>query len=142
MVQARRQRPLRTIQELKQAIQPVTARGKENKYLAQVFQALRIEVNDELTALQEMLVQTAQVLRPGGRLVVMSYHSLEDRLVKNFLSQGKFFGQAEKDLYGRTSLPFEALTRKPIEASADEIALNSRARSAKLRVGVRTTIPA
>ncbi len=142
VVQARRQRPLRTIQELKQAIQPVVARGKENKYLAQVFQALRIEVNDELTALQEMLTQTAQVLRPGGRLVVMSYHSLEDRLVKNFLSQGKFFGQAEKDLYGRVSLPFETLTRKPVEASADEVAENSRARSAKLRIGVRTSIPA
>jgi 16S rRNA (cytosine1402-N4)-methyltransferase len=139
VVQARRQRPLRTIAELKQAIAPVTPRGKENKYLAQVFQALRIEVNDELTALQEMLTQTAQVLRPGGRLVVMSYHSLEDRLVKNFLAQGKFFGQAEKDLYGRTQLPFEALTRKPVEASAEEIALNSRARSAKLRVGIRTT---
>ncbi len=142
VVQARRQRPLRTIQELKQAIQPVVARGKENKYLAQVFQALRIEVNDELTALQEMLTQTAQVLRPGGRLVVMSYHSLEDRLVKNFLSQGKFFGQAEKDLYGRVSLPFETLTRKPVEASAEEVAENSRARSAKLRIGVRTSIPA
>jgi 16S rRNA (cytosine1402-N4)-methyltransferase len=142
VVQARRQRQLRTIGELKQAIQPVVARGKENKYLAQVFQALRIEVNDELTALQEMLTQTAQVLRPGGRLVVMSYHSLEDRLVKNFLSQGKFFGQAEKDLYGRVALPFETLTRKPVEASADEIADNSRARSAKLRIGVRTSIPA
>ena len=142
VVQARRQRPLRTIQELKQAIQPVTPRGKENKYLAQVFQALRIEVNDELAALQEMLTQTTQVLRPGGRLVVMSYHSLEDRLVKNFLAQGKFFGQAEKDLYGRVSLPFEALTRKPVEASAAEIALNSRARSAKLRVAIRTTNPA
>jgi 16S rRNA (cytosine1402-N4)-methyltransferase len=142
VVQARRQRPLRTIQELKQAIQPVVARGKENKYLAQVFQALRIEVNDELMALQEMLTQTAQVLRPGGRLVVMSYHSLEDRLVKNFLSQGKFFGQAEKDLYGRVSLPFETLTRKPVEASAEEVAENSRARSAKLRIGVRTSIPA
>ena len=142
VLQARRQRPLRTIAELKQAIAPVTARGKENKYLAQVFQALRIEVNDELTALQEMLTQTAQVLRPGGRLVVMSYHSLEDRLVKNFLAQGKFFGQAEKDLYGRVRLPFEALTRKPVEASAEEIALNSRARSAKLRVGVRTENPA
>ncbi len=142
VVQARRQRPLRTIQELKQAIQPVVARGKENKYLAQVFQALRIEVNDELTALQEMLTQTAQVLRPGGRLVVMSYHSLEDRLVKNFLSQGKFFGQAEKDLYGRTSLPFEALTRKPTEAAAAEVAENSRARSAKLRIGVRTSLSA
>ncbi|MGI4832784.1 MAG: 16S rRNA (cytosine(1402)-N(4))-methyltransferase RsmH [Janthinobacterium lividum] len=142
VVQARRQRPLRTIAELKQAIVPVTPRGKENKYLAQVFQALRIEVNDELAALQAMLTQTAQVLRPGGRLVVMSYHSLEDRLVKNYLAQGKFFGQAAKDLYGRTQLPFEALTRKPVEASADEIALNSRARSAKLRVGVRTTNPA
>ena len=140
VVQARRQRQLRTIGELKQAIQPVVARGKENKYLAQVFQALRIEVNDELAALQEMLTQTAQVLRPGGRLVVMSYHSLEDRLVKNFLSQGKFFGQAEKDLYGRVALPFETLTRKPVEASADEIADNSRARSAKLRIGVRTSI--
>jgi len=142
VVQARRQRPLRTIAELKQAIQPVVARGKENKYLAQVFQALRIEVNDELTALQQMLTQTAQVLRPGGRLVVMSYHSLEDRLVKNFLSQGKFFGQAEKDLYGHVALPFETLTRKPVEASADEVADNSRARSAKLRIGVRTSIPA
>ena len=142
VAQARRQRPLRTIGELKQAIQPVTPRGKENKYLAQVFQALRIEVNDELAALQEMLTQTAQVLRPGGRLVVMSYHSLEDRLVKNFISQGKFFGQAEKNLYGHVSLPFEALTRKPTEATAAEIALNSRARSAKLRVAVRTTNPA
>jgi 16S rRNA (cytosine1402-N4)-methyltransferase len=142
IVQARRQRSLRTIQELKQAIQPVVARGKENKYLAQVFQALRIEVNDELAALQEMLEQTAQVLRPGGRLVVMSYHSLEDRLVKNFISQGKFFGQAEKDLYGHVRLPFEALTRKPTEASAEEVALNSRARSAKLRIATRTSIPA
>ncbi|MGI4875228.1 MAG: 16S rRNA (cytosine(1402)-N(4))-methyltransferase RsmH [Janthinobacterium lividum] len=142
VVQARRQRPLRTIQELKQAIQPVVARGKENKYLAQVFQALRIEVNDELTALQEMLTQTAQVLRPGGRLVVMSYHSLEDRLVKNFIGQGRFFGQAEKDLYGRVRVPFEALTRKPVEASAEEVAENSRARSAKLRIAIRTSIPA
>ncbi|MVN78046.1 16S rRNA (cytosine(1402)-N(4))-methyltransferase RsmH [Hymenobacter sp. HMF4947] len=142
VVQARRQRALRTIQELKQAIQPVVARGKENKYLAQVFQALRIEVNDELTALQEMLTQTAQVLRPGGRLVVMSYHSLEDRLVKNFIGQGKFFGQAEKDLFGRVSLPFEALTRKPVEASAEEVAENSRARSAKLRIAIRTSTPA
>jgi len=140
VVQARRQRPLRTIGELKLAIQPVTPRGKENKYLAQVFQALRIEVNDELSALQALLTQAAEVLRPGGRLVVLSYHSLEDRLVKNFIGQGRFFGQAEKDLYGRVSLPFEALTRKPGEASADEIAQNSRARSAKLRVAARTDL--
>ena len=137
VVAARRSRPLRTIQELKEAIKSVTARGKENKYLAQVFQALRIEVNQELTALQDMLTQTAEVLRPGGRLVVMSYHSLEDRLVKNFLAKGKFFGEAEKDLFGRENKPFEALTRKPEEATLEEVALNSRARSAKLRVGIR-----
>ena len=135
LVAARRGRRIATNEELKKAIAPCTPRGKENKYLAQVFQALRIEVNDELQALQDLLRQSAQVLRPGGRLVVMSYHSLEDRLVKNFLAKGKFFGEADKDLFGHTDLPFQVLTRKPIEATADEIAENSRARSAKLRVG-------
>ena len=135
---ARRGQTISTIAGLKKAIASCTPRGKENKYLAQVFQALRIEANDEMKALQEMLEQTAQVLRPGGRLVVMSYHSLEDRLVKNFLAKGKFFGEAEKDLFGNTNLPFEVLTRKPMEASADEIAANSRARSAKLRIGIRS----
>lgn len=134
---ARRGRQLETIAELKQAIQPCTPRGKENKYLAQVFQALRIEVNQEMQALQEMLMQTADVLRPGGRLVVMSYHSLEDRLVKNFIAKGKFFGEVEKDFFGNESKPFEALNRKPEEADAAEVALNSRARSAKLRVAIR-----
>jgi 16S rRNA (cytosine1402-N4)-methyltransferase len=134
---ARRGRQLETIAELKQAIQPCTPRGKENKYLAQVFQALRIEVNQEMQALQEMLLQTADVLRPGGRLVVMSYHSLEDRLVKNFIAKGKFFGEVEKDFFGNESKPFEALNRKPEEADAAEVALNSRARSAKLRVAIR-----
>ncbi|TGE29507.1 16S rRNA (cytosine(1402)-N(4))-methyltransferase RsmH [Hymenobacter metallicola] len=134
---ARRGQEIHTIGALKKAIAPCTPRGKENKYLAQVFQALRIEVNDEMAALQEMLQQTAQVLRPGGRLVVMSYHSLEDRLVKNFMAKGKFFGEAEKDLFGHTHTPFEVLTRKPVEATAEEIALNSRARSAKLRIAVR-----
>jgi len=131
---ARRGQSITTIAGLKKAIAPCTPRGKENKYLAQVFQALRIEANDEMAALREMLEQTAQVLRPGGRLVVMSYHSLEDRLVKNFLAKGKFYGEVEKDLFGRSSVPFEALTRKPVEASPEEIALNSRARSAKLRI--------
>ena len=135
LVAARRGRRIATNEELKKAIAPCTPRGKENKYLAQVFQALRIEVNDELQALQDLLRQSAQVLRPGGRLVVMSYHSLEDRLVKNFLAKGKFFGEADKDLFGHTHLPFQVLTRKPIEATAEEIAENSRARSAKLRVG-------
>ncbi|MBF9140523.1 16S rRNA (cytosine(1402)-N(4))-methyltransferase RsmH [Hymenobacter properus] len=133
----RRGRRLETIGELKQAIQACTPRGKENKYLAQVFQALRIEVNQEMEALQEMLLQTAEVLRPGGRLVVMSYHSLEDRLVKNFIAKGKFFGAVEKDFFGNESKPFEALNRKPEEADAAEIALNSRARSAKLRVAIK-----
>jgi len=134
VVTARRGQSINTIAGLKKAIASCTPRGKENKYLAQVFQALRIEANDEMKALQELLEQTAQVLRPGGRLVVMSYHSLEDRLVKNFMAKGKFFGEAEKDLFGHTHTPFEVLTRKPIEASADEVALNSRARSAKLRI--------
>ena len=137
VVQARRGRPLTTIEELKTAIHAVMPRGKENKYLAQVFQALRIEVNQEMEALQEMLTQTAQVLRPGGRLVVMSYHSLEDRLVKNYMAKGKFFGDVEKDFFGHVSRPFTALNRRPEEASAEEIAHNSRARSAKLRVAER-----
>ncbi|WP_167855538.1 16S rRNA (cytosine(1402)-N(4))-methyltransferase RsmH [Hymenobacter fodinae] len=137
VVAARRGQSITTIAALKKAIASCTPRGKENKYLAQVFQALRIEANDEMAALQEMLTQTAQVLRPGGRLVVMSYHSLEDRLVKNFMAKGKFFGEAEKNLFGHTNTPFEVLTRKPVEASAEEVALNPRARSAKLRVAVR-----
>ena len=134
---ARRGRHLQTIAELKLAIQPCTPRGKENKYLAQVFQALRIEVNQEMQALQEMLLQTAEVLRPGGRLVVLSYHSLEDRLVKNFIGKGKFFGSVEKDFFGNESKPFEAVNRKPEAAEPAEVALNSRARSAKLRVAIR-----
>ena len=137
VVSARRGQSINTIAELKKAIASCTPRGKENKYLAQVFQALRIEANDDMKALQEMLSATAQVLRPGGRLVVMSYHSLEDRLVKNFMAKGKFFGEAEKDLFGNTNQPFDVVTRKPVEASAEEVATNSRARSAKLRVAVR-----
>ncbi len=137
VVQARRAQPLATIQGLKTAIQRVMPRGKENKYLAQVFQALRIEVNQEMQALQEMLLQTAEVLRPGGRLVVLSYHSLEDRLAKNFIAKGKFFGEVEKDFFGHETKPFAALNRRPAEASADEVAHNSRSRSAKLRVAVR-----
>ena len=134
---ARRGRRLGTSAELKQAILPCTPRGKENKYLAQVFQALRIEVNQEMQALQEMLLQTADVLRPGGRLVVLSYHSLEDRLVKNFIAKGKFYGNVEKDFFGHEHKPFAAVNRKPEEADPTEVALNGRARSAKLRVAIR-----
>lgn len=134
LVAARSNKPLATVTDLKNALQRYTPRGKENKYFAQVFQALRIEVNDEMGALQEFLLQSAEVLKPAGRLVVMSYHSLEDRLVKNFINKGKFFGEVEKDLFGNELKPLESVIRKPIEASEEEIAQNPRARSAKLRI--------
>jgi len=134
LVSARSNRSINTVNELKAALQRHTPRGKENKYFAQVFQALRIEVNDELKALEEFLEQVPDVLKPGGRLVVLSYHSLEDRLVKNFINKGKFQGDVEKDLFGNEIKPLQSVTRKPIEASPDEISRNPRARSAKLRI--------
>ncbi|MEO3404347.1 16S rRNA (cytosine(1402)-N(4))-methyltransferase RsmH [Mucilaginibacter sp. CAU 1740] len=126
-----------TIADLKNAISNRIPKGKENKYLAQVFQALRIEVNQELEALKDFLMQSADVLAPGGRLVVMSYHSLEDRLVKNFIAKGKFSGEVEKDFYGNDNKPLDAVSRGAITASADEITNNNRARSAKLRIAVK-----
>ncbi|MGI4751763.1 MAG: 16S rRNA (cytosine(1402)-N(4))-methyltransferase RsmH [Janthinobacterium lividum] len=137
VVTARLNQPINTIAELKAAIQNLIPKGKENKYLAQVFQALRIEVNQELEALQEFLTQTADVLTSGGRLVVMSYHSLEDRLVKNFIAKGKFRGEVEKDFFGNDQKPFDAVSRGAITASEKEIKMNNRARSAKLRIAVK-----
>jgi 16S rRNA (cytosine1402-N4)-methyltransferase len=137
VVTARLNAPINTVAELKNAIQGLIPRGKENKYLAQVFQALRIEVNQELEALKDFLMQSAEVLVSGGRLVVMSYHSLEDRLVKNFIAKGKFSGEVEKDLYGNDQKPFEAVSRGAITASDEEIRINNRARSAKLRIAVK-----
>ena len=134
IVSARSNRPLKTVNDLKAVLQRYAPRGKENKYSAQVFQALRIEVNEELQALEEFLEQVPDVLKPGGRLVVMAYHSLEDRLVKNFINKGKFQGEVEKDLYGNEIKPLRSVTRKPIEATPDEVARNPRARSAKLRI--------
>lgn len=134
---ARLSAPVNTIADLKNVIAGRIPRGKENKYLAQVFQALRIEVNQELEALKEFLVQSAEVLASGGRLVVMSYHSLEDRLVKNFIAKGKFSGEVEKDIYGNDQRPFEAVSRGAITATKDEIEKNNRARSAKLRIAVK-----
>jgi 16S rRNA (cytosine1402-N4)-methyltransferase len=134
---ARLNGPLNTIADLKNAIAGLIPRGKENKYLAQVFQALRIEVNQELEALKDFLTQTAEVLGTGGRLVVMSYHSLEDRLVKNFIAKGKFSGEVEKDFYGNDQKPLEAVSRGAITATEEEIKENNRARSAKLRIAVK-----
>lgn len=130
-------KPFATTIELKGALQKLAPRGKENKYFAQVFQALRLVVNEELRALEDFLHQSAEVTATGGRLVVMSYHSLEDRMVKNFINTGKVFGELEKDFYGNPLRPFEAVNRKVIEAGESEIEQNSRARSAKLRIAER-----
>lgn len=134
IVMARGSQNLETIADFKKVIGSLIPRGKENKYLAQVFQALRIEVNDELKALEEMLEQAVAVLKPGGRLVVISYHSLEDRLVKNFIAKGKFFGEVEKDLFGNEIKPLESVIRKPLVPQEKELQENNRSRSAKLRV--------
>jgi len=135
VVERRKIKPLKTTRDLKEALQSITPRGKENKYFAQVFQALRIEVNEEMQALEDFLHQCGDVMEKEGRLVIMSYHSLEDRMVKNYLNTGKVFGEVEKDFFGNKLKPFEAVTRKPIEASEKEIEENNRARSAKLRIG-------
>jgi 16S rRNA (cytosine1402-N4)-methyltransferase len=131
---ARYNSPIETVNDLKSILMRYAPKHRENKYFAQVFQALRIEVNDELSVLEEFLTQVPEVLAPDGRLVVMSYHSLEDRLVKNYIQKGKFYGEVEKDFYGNEIKPLKSVTRKPIEASAEEVAVNPRARSAKLRV--------
>lgn len=137
IVRAREYEPIETTTQLKEAIQARLPRGKENKTLAQVFQALRIEVNHEMDALNSFLSQCADVLKPGGRLVVLSYHSLEDRLVKNYIKTGNAEGNEEKDFFGNPLTPYKIINRKPIMPSEEEIERNSRARSAKLRVAER-----
>lgn len=132
------QRKFERTEDLKNLLKDVAPRGREFKYFAQVFQALRIEVNDEMKALEDFLHQCGEVLDVSGRLVVMSYHSLEDRMVKNYMQKGKVYGEVEKDFYGHPIKPFDVITRKPIEASEEEVALNNRARSARLRVAVKT----
>ncbi len=134
LISVRDAEEITTTTRLKEILLPLAERGRENKFFAQVFQALRIEVNGELDALKEMLLQTTKVLKPGGRLVVLSYHSLEDRLVKNFVKTGNFEGIEQKDFYGNLLSPFKPLTRKPVVPGEEEIALNGRARSAKLRI--------
>lgn len=126
--------PIRTINEFKTAIQAIV-KGNPQKYFAQVFQALRIEVNDELGALKELLEQTISVLHPGGRVAVITFHSLEDRIVKNFFRDGTFEDTAIDDVYGhRFQNPFKVITKKPVTATENELKENTRSRSAKLRV--------
>ncbi len=139
IVAARASKKIQTIAELKKALEKLAPRGKESKYFAQVFQAIRIEVNEELVVLEEFLMQVPDLLTEEGRLVVMSYHSLEDRLVKNFIAKGKFHGEVEKDLFGNQLKPLEATHRKTIEASEEEIIINPRARSAKLRIAQKVS---
>ncbi len=132
---AREYKPLETTTDLKDAVAAHLPKGQENKTLAQIFQALRIEVNQEMEALETFLSQCPEVLKPGGRLVVMSYHSLEDRMAKNFMRSGNADGVIEKDFFGNQNTPYKLITHKPIVPGDEEIARNSRARSAKLRVG-------
>lgn len=136
IVQQRSERPIATTGELKQVVQRFLPKGKENKVLAQLYQAIRIEVNGELAALEELLLQLPEIVRPGGRIALISYHSLEDRLVKRFVRDGQFSGEPQKDFYGNLLTPFQKVG-KAIVASQEEIAQNNRARSAVLRVAER-----
>lgn len=134
IVKTRAEKMITRSEEFLQVIAPCVPKQKEKKYLAQVYQALRIEVNGELEALEDMLQEAELALRPGGRLVVITYHSLEDRIVKNFLKSGNFEGKVEKDFYGHVKRNFELVNRKVIVPSEEEIERNPRARSAKLRI--------
>lgn len=134
IVARRNNSPLESVQDLLEAVKPLTPSFKEHQFYAKLFQALRIEVNDEMGALREMLEQAVEVLKPGGRLVVISYHSLEDRLVKHFMKFGNFSGRPEKDFYGNLIRPLKMLGSKPVVPGEQEIELNNRARSARLRI--------
>ncbi|MCI7662666.1 MAG: 16S rRNA (cytosine(1402)-N(4))-methyltransferase RsmH [Candidatus Onthomorpha sp.] len=134
LIASRQSEGIFSTSDLQNLLQRLAPKGKENKFFAKVFQALRIEVNQELEALKKMLSQSAGLLAEGGRLVVMSYHSLEDRIVKNFMKTGNCEGEVKKDFFGNVVSDFEVLTRKPVVASEEEMQLNPRSRSAKLRV--------
>lgn len=137
LVRARETARIETTARLVAAVKPCTPKKDESKFLTKLFQALRIEVNGEMEALKMALEQSLKVLRPGGRLVVISYHSLEDRLVKNFLRSGNFTGEIAKDFFGRAEVPFEPVTRKAIAPDADELQRNPRSRSARLRAAAK-----
>ena len=135
---ARSGKQINTVEELKAILEPVAPKFKEFKYFAQVFQALRIEVNEEMKALEEFLFQVPELLNPEGRLVVMSYHSLEDRMVKNYIKSGNLEGRIEKDFFGNMLKPLKGVSRKPITVSEEELKINPRSRSAKLRIAEKT----
>ena len=137
IVRAREQAEIKTTAQLVEAVKPCTPKRDESKFLTKLFQALRIEVNGEMEALKMALEQSLKVLRPGGRLVVISYHSLEDRLVKNFMRSGNFAGKVEQDFYGRAQTPFEITTRKAVVPTPEEVARNPRSRSAKMRAATK-----
>jgi len=137
IVQHRGDRTLETIKDFTELLMPYLPKHAEHKFLAKVFQALRIEVNREMEFLKEMLLQTIDAIKPGGRLVVITYHSLEDRIVKNFIRDGQFEGEVEKDFFGNKEVPFKAVNRKVIVPDENEIKENNRARSAKLRIAER-----
>lgn len=134
---ARKVQPLTTTARLVEAVAPCTPKKEPAKFLTKLFQALRIEVNGEMDALRMMLEQSVRVLKPGGRLVVISYHSIEDRMVKNFIKSGNFDGVVERDFFGRSSTPLTAVTRKAVVPSAAEVERNPRSRSAKMRAAVK-----
>lgn len=134
IVRKRSDGTIETTGDLMKALNRYAPKFKEHKFYAQVFQAVRIEVNQELQVLEDMLTQAAEVLAPGGRLVVISYHSLEDRLVKNFMKRGSFSGEIEKDFFGNVQKPFTEIVRHPIVSTDEENERNPRARSAKLRI--------
>lgn len=138
LVRRRAESPVTTVGELCDTLRPFLGREREKKEMAKVFQALRIEVNREMDALVEMLQAATGLIRPGGRLVVLTYHSLEDRIVKNFLRTGNAEGRLEEDFYGNRLAPFRPLGGKPVLPSAEEQEENPRSRSAKLRIGIRT----
>ena len=139
ILKARESQPITTTQQLVEAVKPALPRGKENKTLSRIFQAIRIEVNQEMSVLEAFLTQSLDALKEGGRLVVISYHSLEDRMVKNFMRSGNLSGVVEKDFFGNPQTPFRLVTRKAVQPDEKEINQNPRARSAKLRVAEKTT---
>jgi 16S rRNA (cytosine1402-N4)-methyltransferase len=138
IIQARTTKALETTGEFKEILFKLAPKSREFKYFAQAFQAVRIEVNQELSVIEEFLVQLPRVLAINGRICLMSFHSLEDRLVKNFIKTGDCFGKEDKDIFGVVHKPFDALTRKPVVATLNELKQNPRSRSAKLRIAYKS----